>query len=1034
MKFNKVFADILRATWAISENEIVAWLPQVDLWLKGTVEIDSSQPLTPIMASVLDAAGASLSKSYFSDVPENSIAVIPLEGPMTLGGGMCSYGTKEIASLMMEAVNSKNISGIIFSIDSGGGTTDSVYPLLAAIGKAQAAGKPIFALCFQANSAAYRVASACDKVIAENNMSMFGSIGVFVKIPDNSAYMEKQGIKTITVYAPESTDKNKPLEDALKGNVELLQSELLSPIAKDFQNAVREARAGKLVEATQGILSGRVFFAKAEGFDCVANGLIDAIGSLDFAVSEMRKLIDSKNNISTINKQQVSNTRFNMNKNQIPVLLAVLGFDAIELTDGKASLSKHDVEKLQSNFMQRFGKPLTMVGASIEEDGSATISQNGLFAINADFVNETVSLNTVLAANSTNNEKRIREEYEAKIALLGGKPEGVIMPAGGSGVRTIFVGAKEGFNVVDDNHPWNKAALEIANGNDDYAKFFLANGLNHQALDVLRDELISGAKVQGASNITLTKMNAVLGAKHMEQNTDVTDMLVALQEIDSLFPLRSTGIKDELPQIELWVDEFLQPRNADWAEKGGFELTASAIKVKNWQVSHRFTSAQMWSFIESWLALKTTGTDPFQESLVQWLTSKMMTKIASVERPYNAIRGVYVTPDSGVAGKSVNSMDGILITLARLVRDNVILPYRVGTGDYAFTDASGNINKNHVYFKRQELINRIPQALRDAFSFNVLMSKRDMREIVRFEKEMIAVNANYAAVEAAESYSNFTDKAVPNWVDGLFIVTPPGNILQGYRERGDDNRIYFQKEKRDTICHMDGGYVIDAIMKGYPYATYAELLASGGLNQRIFTNAEFGMFTPIDVAAGDTTPSVAVHTVLRTVANAGATAITTFDDAKVGDVIYLIGGSNTNSSTIAANAAAFVGIPANLTFSQGFVAKFQCTAAGKFTLLATYQENSIGAVEFDVDDTSPSVADGQLFITNLGNTGATAITNFDNATVGVQFKVLGGGGTNASTIAKSGKFAYISGAWTATLGNSIVLMKRPDGNFVEVIE
>ena len=53
------------------------------------------------------------------------------------------------------------------------------------------------------------------------------------------------------------------------------------------------------------------------------------------------------------------------------------------------------------------------------------------------------------------------------------------------------------------------------------------------------------------------------------------------------------------------------------------------------------------------------------------------------------------------------------------------------------------------------------------------------------------------------------------------------------------------------------------------------------------------------IAADDTTPSVSAGSVFTTSANIGATAITDLDDPTVGQIVYLIGGSDTNSSTIA---------------------------------------------------------------------------------------------------------------------------------------
>ena len=724
-----------------------------------------------------------------------------------------------------------------------------------------------------------------------------------------------------------------------------------------------------------------------------------------------------------------------MKKTQIPALAYVLAFEQLESVDGKYSLSKDQVKKLQANYFTSVGEHLSFVGSAFESDGTVSISETGLVALNVAMTEAMIAKNgkaklentSAIDANNTTHAAQVAE-LNAKIDTLSKDPEAVVKPKPVvEGQSATFVAPTSGVNVVDALHPWNKAAESIANGDKSYASYIIATGLTKPAISAFQQELIT----YGESSLDISQMNDVLGEFHRENVQEVKDMLVANEEINSLFPMRSTGIRDELPGLSIFADNFLQARNSEWSEKGGFKIQADIVKVKNWQVSHRFTSVQMWSFIESWLATKTKGTDPFQESLVQWLTTKMMFQISMAERPVNAIRGVYLTPADGVAGESINSMDGLFINFKRLIKDNRVKVFKTGTPSYNHLDESDNINKNHIFYKINETIKQMPQALRDSGTWNVYVSKEDVRQRESFLRQIVASDANHEKQEKAESYSNFKIIGVPHWQDGLIIITLPKNIVQGYREKADDNRIYFDKEKRDTIVFMDGGYIIGPVLSGFQYDSLAELNVADGIRQRVFTNGEFGAFSPIDLAANAVEPSIAVHNVLKTVANTGATTITTIKDTVVGDVVYIIGGNSTNASKILAANTKFIGLSADITFDAGVVAKFLVTAVDKFTLLALYQEESQGAIIFDVDDVTPDVSAGQLFITSAENTGATAITDFDGAQVGVQFTVLGGGGT-ASTIAKSGKFAFISADWTATAGNSITLMKRPDGTFVEV--
>lgn len=109
--------------------------------------------------------------------------------------------------------------------------------------------------------------------------------------------------------------------------------------------------------------------------------------------------------------------------------------------------------------------------------------------------------------------------------------------------------------------------------------------------------------------------------------------------------------------------------------------------------------------------------------------------------------------------------------------------------------------------------------------------------------------------------------------------------------------------------------------------------------------------------------------------------------------------------------------------------EFTFTRVGAFDS-AFYKGAIEGSNVFAADDATPSVAIGSTFITGT-NTAATAITNLDNAIVGSTLTILGGGGTNASTIANSGNFT-LTEAWTATAGSYITLYVRGANDFVEL--
>ena len=281
MAFSTLYYTILNKPFFIDLRRIDAQAVLIDKFLSrdiadmNGVRLSDSKPL--------------MKAGKYSDAPEGSVAVITLKGDMLKDGTMCSYGTEEIAAAMREAASSPKIIGIRLDMDSGGGAVDAIPPMLDAISFSQSQKKPVVACCDLCASACYYVACHCNKIIADNDISAeFGSIGVMMQFPDYAKYYEKQGIKVHTIYSDLSTHKNAPFEAALKGEYKSIKEEMLNPLAREFQQAVRSHRPN-LDDKVDGILNGRMFFAK----DALKYGLIDAIGNRDAATEEVRRLAAS---------------------------------------------------------------------------------------------------------------------------------------------------------------------------------------------------------------------------------------------------------------------------------------------------------------------------------------------------------------------------------------------------------------------------------------------------------------------------------------------------------------------------------------------------------------------------------------------------------------------------------------------------------------------------------------------------------------------------------------------------------------------
>lgn len=179
------------------------------------------------------------------DEEDRIINVVSVSGPITRGGGACSYGSKEIRDMLMELSGNTQVMGHIFSIDSPGGSAASKYDFEQAIEAVREAGqKTIAHIDGHADSAAYALASLCDEIYYTHPNNEVGCIGTMAafgmnKHGDENAITKE---KYVELYAEGSPYKNREFRAAAdKEDYSLIQADL-DRSAEDFKNMVRAMR------------------------------------------------------------------------------------------------------------------------------------------------------------------------------------------------------------------------------------------------------------------------------------------------------------------------------------------------------------------------------------------------------------------------------------------------------------------------------------------------------------------------------------------------------------------------------------------------------------------------------------------------------------------------------------------------------------------------------------------------------------------------------------------------------------------------
>lgn len=220
-----------------------------------------------------------------------AVAVIPVAGVITkrvsllallFGGGGSTLS--RIQKSLRAAVNDDQVGAIVLEVDSPGGVVDGV-PELAAEIRAARARKPIVAVAnAQAGSAAYWLASQASELFVTPSGEV-GSIGVFVRHEDWSAFDEQLGVKTTLIHAGRFKVEGNPYEPlsdearaAIQADVDAYYDMFVADVAK--------GRGVKASAVRSGFGEGRMVLAA----DAVAAGMADAVGTVDDAVTRAARL------------------------------------------------------------------------------------------------------------------------------------------------------------------------------------------------------------------------------------------------------------------------------------------------------------------------------------------------------------------------------------------------------------------------------------------------------------------------------------------------------------------------------------------------------------------------------------------------------------------------------------------------------------------------------------------------------------------------------------------------------------------------
>jgi signal peptide peptidase SppA len=252
--------------WAMKPDDAIALWGEVRNtdWLAHFVAF-ASAPQPRVESSVVMAPGEG----------GKSVAVVPLIG--TLMKGRSSFGGTSTIQARRDidlAARNPDVSGILLSIDSPGGTVAGTDELGQAV-KSARRRKPVFAQINDTGaSAAYWVASQASKVYANSPTALVGSIGTMLAVRKDTS-----GQLAVFTSGPlKAPGANGELSDEEKAHLQALVNGWQS----HFTAAVRSGR--RMTDAqVERVTTGAVFLAGNAG----ELKLIDGIQSQEATLAEL---------------------------------------------------------------------------------------------------------------------------------------------------------------------------------------------------------------------------------------------------------------------------------------------------------------------------------------------------------------------------------------------------------------------------------------------------------------------------------------------------------------------------------------------------------------------------------------------------------------------------------------------------------------------------------------------------------------------------------------------------------------------------
>ena len=356
------------------------------------------------------------------DIPKEDVKyinILRLTGPMTRGGGECSYGSLEMRDMLMEAADRDDVVGHIIYCRTPGGMATTLIDFRKAIDYIHSKGQKIYMFCdgTVASGGAF-LSAMCDGVFAYNEEDEIGSIGMYTAFftMENGAVNAITQEKYVEYYAEKSTEKNRPYRDG--GDMEAIAKET-NEYLDELLAAMKQDRPSIKEEQ----MNGAMFKMKD-----VVGTIIDGICTLPELCERIYGEWAATQPAST-RTQAEDNNQSNINQQTNPAmskeyknLASLAGYEAdatmVSDNEGLLTLQPQEADAMEERLqaMTEQSATLTSENSTLKEGNEAMATALANMAVERDAaLREVRELKEAAAKNDDTMIQEVRTEMQAQL-------------------------------------------------------------------------------------------------------------------------------------------------------------------------------------------------------------------------------------------------------------------------------------------------------------------------------------------------------------------------------------------------------------------------------------------------------------------------------------------------------------------------------------------------------------------------------------------------------------------------------------------